>query len=108
MRATESVTRLYYANIVGSLPKPKMRNWGVYIKGLNNSGADKRIIAVLEHIREFHRNPVFHPEETLSTDEAHVLLGVAVSSIVKMMTEIIRIKEASAASEQVSESDIPF
>ena len=108
IRATEAVIRAYYAVVVGTMPKLKMRNWGAYIKILNESGADKRVTGFLDHIREFHRNPVLHPEETLSTEEAHVLLGVAVSSIVQMMTELNRIKEAAADAATVSDSDIPF
>src|SRR5258708_11784859 len=62
IRATEGVIRLYYRHVVGTLPKPKMRNWGAYNKVLEQRGADKRITGFLDHIREYHRNPVLHPE----------------------------------------------
>ena len=88
LRATESVIRLYYKNITGHMPKPKLRNWGAYIKNLEAAGADKKITAFLDHIREMHRNPILHPEEMLSSEEAMVLLGAASSSIVQMINEI--------------------
>jgi hypothetical protein len=92
IRATESVIRKYYEAVIGSPPKPKMRNWGTYIKNLNHSGADKKITGFLDHIRENYRNPVLHPEETLTSEEAQVLLGVCTSAIIMMVNAINKIE----------------
>ncbi len=86
VRATESVIRKYYGAVVGKLPKPKMRNWGTYVKNLQKAGADARVTGFLDHIRDTYRNPVLHPEETLSPQDAQVLLGVCVSAIVSMVS----------------------
>ncbi|MFZ0829070.1 MAG: hypothetical protein WAO02_16775 [Verrucomicrobiia bacterium] len=85
LRGTESVIRAYYTFVIGHPPKAKLRNWGSYILNLNTAGADKKITAFLEHIREEYRNPILHPEEMLSSDDAVVLLGAACSAIVQMV-----------------------
>jgi hypothetical protein len=85
IRATESVIRKYYSKVIGKPPKPKMRNWGAYIKNLEDAGADKKVTGFLDHIRENYRNPVLHPEETLSSEDAQALLGICVSAIVTMV-----------------------
>ena len=88
VRATESVIRKYYAAIVGKAPKAKMRNWGAYIKNLNQHGADQKITGFLDHIRETYRNPVLHPEVTLSGEDAQVLMGACASAIVQMVQAV--------------------
>lgn len=88
IRATETVIRQYYEFFVGNPPKPKVRNWGAYIKKLRGTVADSKTLGFLDHIREAYRNPVLHPDEVLSTDAAQVLLGVCVSAIVMMVNEM--------------------
>jgi hypothetical protein len=97
LRATESVIRRYYKTLTGIEPKAKFRNWGSYIKKLNDHGASKKITQNLEHIRENYRNPILHPEENLSADEAQVLFGVCVSAIFLMANEISSLTVKSAA-----------
>jgi len=77
--------RKYYSHAVGTLPKVKMRNWGAYIKNLQKAGADTRVVGFLDHIKENYRNPVLHPEESLSPEDTQVLLGVCISAIVMMV-----------------------
>lgn len=91
-RATESVITRYYEVVVGSLPKPKARNWSVYIRNLKECGASDKVTGILEHIKGFYRNPVIHPETTLRIDEALSLLGVIESAISIMVSEIIRLQ----------------
>jgi hypothetical protein len=102
IRATESVIRKYYSIVVGKPPKPKMRNWGAYIKNLEGAGADKKVTGFLDHIRENYRNPVMHPEETLSSEDAQALLGICVSAIVAMIQAIQSLASSTltAASKQ--------
>jgi hypothetical protein len=90
LRGVESVIRRYYAVVVGHAPKAKLRNWGAYIDNLDKAGADPKITSFLDHLREQYRNPILHPEEMLSIDDAVVLLGAAVSVIVQMMDAIIQ------------------
>lgn len=103
IRATESVIRKYYEIIVGTPPKPKLRNWGVYIRNLEKAGADKKITGFLDHIREQYRNPVLHPEVNLTSDEAQILLGVCTSAIVMIAAAISKL-EAARALETTSEN----
>jgi hypothetical protein len=97
VRATEAVLREYYAEFVGASPKPKMRNWGSYIRNLRKTPADAKTLGYLDHIRESYRNPVFHPEEMLSPEKAQVLLGVCISAIVLMVTEMMEKRARATA-----------
>ena len=96
-RATEAVIRKYYAKVVGRSPKPKMRNWGTYVKNLHTAGADARITGFLDHIREAYRNPLLHPEDTLTPEDAQVLMGVCVSAIVAMVQAMNSLPVATSA-----------
>lgn len=87
-RATESVIRKYYEKFVGTAPATKSRNWGAYIKGLRAKRANEKVTGFLDHIREQYRNPVLHPEVTLTADDAQVLFGVCVSAIVMMASDM--------------------
>jgi len=97
LRATEAVIRKYYKVVTGVEPKTKFRNWGAYIKRLNESGANTKITKHLDHMRENYRNPILHPEVSLSADEAQVLFGVCVSAIFLMANEIKALTAKSAA-----------
>ena len=86
MRATESVIRKYYDVVVSK--KPKTRNWGKYVEDLKKKGADKKVVGLIDQIREMHRNPIMHPEVVLSMDEATTLLGIAQSAIVAIANDL--------------------
>jgi hypothetical protein len=88
LRATEALIREYYKVVVGELPKMKSRNWGRYIDILRRHGADARIMGALDQIREMHRNPIMHPEDFLSAEEAATLFGVAQGLIVFIAADI--------------------
>jgi hypothetical protein len=85
LRATEAVIRAYYQHVTGTLPKPQMRNWGAYVKNLAAAGADPKITGYIDHLRELYRNPVFHPEDNLTPEEAQMFLGACVSAICQML-----------------------
>jgi hypothetical protein len=93
LRGTESVLFEYYDRIVPGSKKaaPKMRSWGVYINLLKRHDAEDKIISLLDHIKNAYRNPVFHPDESYSDEQALVLFGVCVSAIVMMSQEIERL-----------------
>jgi len=88
LRATEAVIRRYYKEVTGVEPKQKFRNWGAYIKRLEERNADKRITQHLDHMRQSYRNPILHPEVSLTPDEAQILWGVCVSAIFLMANGI--------------------
>ncbi len=88
LRATESVIRKYYKAATGTEPKVKYRNWGAYIKKLQECDANPKVVGHLDHMRESYRNPILHPEVSLSPDEALILFGVCVSAIYIMNNDI--------------------
>ena len=67
------------------------RNWGAYIKALNDAGADTKITGNLDHIRAEYRNPVMHPTVNVQPEEAFVLAGIGFSAITQVLNEIARI-----------------
>ena len=87
-RAADSVLRRYYRSIIGTDPKPKMRNWGTYIKVLRSRGASEKILTALEQLRDLHRNPVIHPEAQVDIEEALSFVGITESVISAMLAEI--------------------
>jgi hypothetical protein len=83
--------------VTGKEPKPKMRNWHAYIKRLEDAGAKQEITKFLDHLRDSYRNPVLHPEENVSEDQAIVLFGACVSVVMLMVEEIGRLAAKSSA-----------
>jgi len=65
--------------------KENQRNWGAYIKALKEKGADSRITHQLEQIKDLHRNPLIHPEVTLTMPEALSLWTICTSLIAVML-----------------------
>lgn len=89
LRATESVIRRYWEVVSSGKPHPKPRNMGTYIHRMEKAkmGAPK-VLAVLKQIKDLHRNPLAHPEETLNLQDAIGLFGIAHSAIGAMLKEI--------------------
>ena len=95
IRGTEAVLRQYYAVVTGKQPKNKMRSWRAYYKQLLKNDVDPKIIAVIDQMRELYRNPIFHPEDTLTPAQATTLLGIAQAAIVMIITDIIERQRAA-------------
>ena len=81
LRAVERVIIKYLEKVSGTPLSPKNRNWGVYIRELNRLGGDKGVTGYLDHIRTHYRNPIMHPEQTLSASEAFALFNASLSAI---------------------------
>lgn len=88
LRAAEGVVREYHEVVSKGAAKLKTRNWGVYIRSLTKLGADAKVLAALDQIRTMYRNPIIHPEDTVSLDEAMALFGVAQGAIFAMVEDI--------------------
>jgi hypothetical protein len=97
LRATDSTLRAYYTRFVGTVPKPKARNWGTYTTNLRKCAVDPnrqppkpdvKTISLIDQIRDMHRNPIIHPEDNLDEDKALILFDVCKSAIVAMASEI--------------------
>jgi hypothetical protein len=89
-RANESVLHRYYDAIADGAARPNGRNIGDYLQVMNGKPkADKRILAALRDLKDLHRNPLIHPEDSLeSVDEALSLLGSVHAVIVPMLKTI--------------------
>ena len=93
IRALEAVMAKYYFLVIDEPMPKRMRNWANYIKVINkklneDEKKNTEITAFLDHIRENYRNPISHPEDMLTLDEAEVLLGVATSAIRQIILAI--------------------
>lgn len=89
-RANESVMHRYYDVVAGGKPRPVGRNIGDYLAEMKRLGVgDLKIISALKDLKDLHRNPLIHPEDSLEDiDEAIALLG-SVQGVVVPMLKVI-------------------
>lgn len=88
-RANESVLRRYFDETVGESKRPKTRNMGDYITILDKENTDKRIIGALKSLKDLHRNPLMHPDESIDSIEEAISLQAAIRSAIGYMLERI-------------------
>ncbi|HXQ38726.1 MAG TPA: hypothetical protein VN843_32290 [Anaerolineales bacterium] len=81
LRAVERLIVKYLDKVSGTPHKSKSRNWGVYIDQLRKLNADASVTGYLDHIRRFYRNPLIHPEATLTGAQAFDLFNACLSAI---------------------------
>lgn len=85
VRAVESQIIRYLSKVLGApLNFGKNRNWGAYIKALRDNNADVGVTNYLQHMKDTYRNPIIHPEEVLTPDEAFSLFNASLSAIVQL------------------------
>jgi hypothetical protein len=99
-RANESVLHRWYDAVSNGMDRPAGRNIGDYLKVVNeqNLGTAK-IRSALKDLKDLHRNPLIHPEDSLeSVDEAIALLGSIQAAVVFMLKDIATPIAASAVS----------
>jgi hypothetical protein len=99
LRAVEPVI-VTYVNLVTSsmIKKPKARDWGAYIKLLRTHGGDLRVVEVLQHIKDFYRNPIMHPEQSLTPDQALSLFHACLSVLVQLDAAILKVQGITSSS----------
>jgi hypothetical protein len=86
MRAAESTLRHYYGIL---LTKDGSKcDWATCVNELRKAGANKKVMQVLDQIRDLHRNPLMHPQDFLTMKEAIGLFDIAKSAISAMAEEI--------------------
>lgn len=85
-RATEAVLLAFLDSVVTS--RPTQPNWGQYIQHMEAKGVDRKITSFVKLIKDTYRNPVIHPEITLSGTEAEVLVNACVAVMTLMLIEI--------------------
>ena len=86
LRALETVICAYWNVVMKGAPLPENRNIGAYIREMETAKVgDGKVLTALRQIKDFHRNSLMHPEETLDLDQAIALLGIVQSAIVAML-----------------------
>lgn len=89
LRATELVLRMYWDATSNGMPHPDQKNLGAYLKVMEKSNVGSpKVVATLKQIKDLHRNPLMHPEESLTVTEAIGLVGICVSAMNAMLKEI--------------------
>ena len=89
-RLHELVLRRFYTTVTEGKPHPEKRNIESYIGALKNYGyKDKKVLSALAGLKNFHRNPVVHPDDRLEdVEEAIALHGNIVTVITYMLKQL--------------------
>ena len=78
--------RHLYNTLNGTSQEPeRLPNWVAYLKALTEAQVPSDVTDMLDSIRQHYRNPLAHPDATLTTDEAIVLVPLGVAAIQKMV-----------------------
>jgi hypothetical protein len=88
MRATENVLRQYHRAIMKPPSITTNPDMATCINELKKAGADQKTLAVIDQIRDLHRNTIMHPEVFLSPSEGLRLFDIAKSAISAMSDQI--------------------
>lgn len=100
MRATESVLRQWHQLVCKPPPKADKPDMGKCVSDLRGSNPDKGALGalgVVDQIRELHRNPVMHPEDFLTVEQALRLFDIAKSAIGAMAEQIAKVPRVPPA-----------
>ena len=102
IRAVEAVLRHYHRLVMQLTQAERSPEMAQCINELRRKGEDEKVLDILDHVRDLHRNPHMHPEAFLSMDEALRLFDVSKSAINAMADRIAalspRSTDATAAS----------
>jgi hypothetical protein len=99
LRAVETCLKAFCYAETGKLPPHQNRNWGQYIDYLNNAKIDADVIDVLRMLKT-KRNPLMHPTDVLTRDQAISLLCICQGGIEAIIADVrkrsldIKFKEA--------------
>lgn len=92
MRSTEAAMHEYYISVCKPKPKPSkmLESWGAYIAELQKSPKSevKEVVAMLQQIKDRHRNLIMHPEVVLTPEEAFTLFEIAQGAIIAMADKL--------------------
>lgn len=90
LRAVEAVMSKYFKASTDREIEVKQRNWGAYLRDLAAAGGSPKVIGALTHIKDNYRNPITHPDVTLTDSEATLLFALSTSVIDIMVSEMKR------------------
>ena len=97
MRSTEAVLRIYWKLVLQPKSRIKPPEMAKCINELRKRGEDEKLLDVLDHIRDLHRNTLMHPEAFLTMKEALRLFDIAKSAITAMGDRIITLRNAAVS-----------
>jgi hypothetical protein len=88
MRSVEALLREYWTLV--KRPPEGMRppEMATCINELRAAGEDKKVMDILDHVRDLNRNPLMHPEAFLELNEALRLFDIAKSAISAMAERV--------------------
>lgn len=88
LRAVELAIITYLSAIPGfTMPPINRQNWGEYISQLKTHKASKGTIDHLQNLKDNHRNPLMHPQDTLTMPLAVSLFGVCQGTIETIISD---------------------
>lgn len=88
-RAHEAVVHAYFRAIAPNEVPPNKQPLGVWITALEKVEAAQDVVAAIKDINRLHRNPVLHPDTSLTdSEEAIALLGSINTSMRYMLQKI--------------------
>jgi len=101
MRAVEGLLRLYWTTVTKPGAAVRPPEMAQCVNELRKAGESNKIQAIVDHIRENHRNPLMHPEDFLDLNDALRLFDLAKSALSAMAQRISDLekvaKQAAAA-----------
>lgn len=103
MRAVEAVVRNYWRLVKSPPAGTKAPEMAVCINELRAAGESEKLMDILDHVRDLHRNTIMHPEVFLELKDALRLFDVAKSAISAMAERISEIeKEVEKEAEEAA------
>ncbi len=100
LRGLEIVMEDYYEAIKNK--KPKFRSWYDYVKAFkslastrkkrNSKFPSPKVAAMIDRIREFDRNPLMHPRDTLDEPGADTVFNISIATITEMAKDMRDLK----------------
>lgn len=89
-RANEAVLRTYFDYLAGASNRPSSGNMGGYINVLKTKGlGDPKVLDVLKSIKDLHRNPLMHPDDSIRSIDEAISLYAAIRAAVGYMLDRI-------------------
>ena len=96
-RANEIVLGSYWDAVSQGEPRPKQQSLGFYLRGLSEKNfGSSFVVAALRDIKDLHRNPTMHADQTLKSVEEALDLQGAIRAAVGAMLRDIPISETDA------------
>ena len=80
----------YYIAVCKPKSSERLESWGAYLAELKKSPKleVKEVLAILQQMKDQHRNLIMHPEMVLTPDEAFTLFEIAQGAIIAMADKL--------------------